>query len=359
MSEVAQADKITLARESRGLTQVELAERVGISQGQVSKIELGMLPATPVIVSKIAAVLNYPEALFYLTDQIYGVGPNDLYHRKRQSTSSRLMRKIYAHINLRRIQISRLLKAFSLSCHVHPYDVDEEPNGEVAIATRVRAMWHVPPGPLPNLTGLVERAGAIIVPCHFDTPLVDGVSQWLPGLPPLFFINRSMARSRWRMTIAHELAHVVMHARPNPEMENQATRFASEFLMPGIDMRSHLGVFSGLRSADACLQKLAELKLIWRVSMQGILVRATELGAIGKSLGVSIWKRINQLGYRKAEPYEDQLPIEHPSTLRELVARHVDRLGFSVAKLAEALYLSPAEFRQLYLPEEVGHLRAV
>lgn len=359
MTPGVQGDKIILARESRSLTQGELALRLGISQGQISKIELGMLRAPEELVPKLAKALDYQPSLFYSTEPVYGAGPNDLYHRKRQSTSSRLMKKIYAHINLRRIQIARLLKSVSLSCHVPRFPLDEHPDGETAIAEMVRALWHLPGGPIPSLTGLLERAGAIIVPCNFETPLVDAISQWLPGHPPMFFVNRMLARSRWRMTLAHELAHVVMHATPNPEMENQAARFASSLLMPEADIESDFRVLARCRTADDCLSKLAELKLVWQVSIQGLLVRASELGALPARMVTSAWKRIAQLGYRKNEPLEHRLPAEQPTTLSELVTKHLRGLGYSTSELAEALSLNVGEFRQLYLPQEVGHLRAV
>jgi len=353
------ANKVQLARESRGMTQAELAPLLGISQGQLSKIELGVLRAPDSLGARLSAVLNYPESLFAWTDEVYGAGPNELYHRKQQSTSARLMRKIYAHINLRRMQITRLVKSIPLSNHITRFDVEDDPEGELSIARRVRAMWHLPDGPIRNATDIVERAGAVVIPCQFETEQVDGISQWLPGLPAMFFINLSAARSRWRMTIAHELAHIVMHARPNALMEAQAARFAGEFLMPAADIRGDLRILSGLRSADDCLSKLFHLKGIWHVSIQALVMRATDLGVLSKAFAQSIWKRIVQLNYKKREPHEELVPLERPSTLRELVGRHTSRLGFTVVQLAEALSLTTNEFRQLYMPEEIGHLRAV
>ena len=360
MNHIVRADKVTLARESRGLTQAELAERLRISQGQISKIELGMLHISTELLTRTSTVLNYPESLFYLTDQIYGAGPNDLYHRKRQSASSKLMKKIYAQINLRRIQIVRLLKSVALACHMPKYPIeDSAAEGEAAIAAMVRAAWHLPNGPIDNLTEILERAGAIIVTCNFETPLVDGISQWLPGCPPMFFMNMMTPRSRWRMTLAHELAHCVMHATPNAEMEGQANKFASELLMPAADIKSDLTFVAQCRHADDVLSKLAELKLIWKVSMQGLLTKAAETRMLQPGLVTSTWKRLTQLGYRRHEPLEHRLPIEQPTTLRELVTRHLTRLGYSVNQLADALCLSVEEFRQLYMPQEVAHLRAI
>lgn len=354
-----QADKVTLARESRGLTQTEFADRLGISQGQVSKVEMGMQAMPEGVLARAATVLNYPEALFCATDPVYGAGPNDLYHRKRQSTSAGLMRQIYAQINLRRIQVARLLKSVAMSCNVPRYAVEETDAGDVGIAAMIRSMWHLSPGPIDNLTGLFERAGAIVVPCNFGTLKVDGFSQWLPGHPPMFFMSTTAPRSRWRWTLAHEFAHLVMHSMPNEDMERQADRFASEFLVPAGDVRQQFQILSGYRRADDVLSRLVELKLIWKVSMQALLTKAADMGVISQALVTSTWKRLNQLGYRRNEPFEHKLPLEQPTSLRALVSRHLDGLGYSITQLAEALLLTVDEFRQLYMPQETAHLRVV
>ncbi|MBK7012326.1 MAG: ImmA/IrrE family metallo-endopeptidase [Xanthomonadales bacterium] len=45
----------------------------------------------------------------------------------------------------------------------------------------------------------------------------------------MIFINKDVPGDRWRFTLAHELAHLVMHDIPKPDMEDEADEFASEF----------------------------------------------------------------------------------------------------------------------------------
>ncbi len=45
---------------------------------------------------------------------------------------------------------------------------------------------------------------------------------------------------RSRLTLAHELGHMVMHRVPNASMEDQAFRIGAEFLMPDQDNRAEL-----------------------------------------------------------------------------------------------------------------------
>ena len=62
-----------------------------------------------------------------------------------------------------------------------------------------------------------------------------------------------------REVVAHELGHIVMHSLPNEEMEDQANRFAAEFLMPELFIRNQLYRLD--------LSVLGVLKKVWRVSM--------------------------------------------------------------------------------------------
>ena len=48
-------------------------------------------------------------------------------------------------------------------------------------------------------------------------------------------INSRVPTDRKRMTLAHELGHIVMHSEPihlSKQSEEEAMRFAAEFLMP-------------------------------------------------------------------------------------------------------------------------------
>ena len=55
---------VTLARESRGLTQSELAGELGVTQGKVSKIEQGLLSISDQMLSEISSCLKYPQNFF-------------------------------------------------------------------------------------------------------------------------------------------------------------------------------------------------------------------------------------------------------------------------------------------------------
>lgn len=55
---------IKLARESRGISQKELAAKIDVSPGTISKMESGTMLLTDRFVKAIANVLSYPLSFF-------------------------------------------------------------------------------------------------------------------------------------------------------------------------------------------------------------------------------------------------------------------------------------------------------
>lgn len=345
---------VTLARESRGISQTELAKLSGFSQGKISKIETGLLALSELDVTTIANVLEYPVRFFQRNERIYGIGLSEYYHRKRQSVPQKALNKVYAKLELRRMEITTLLKSVEFGEHQFFYMDPVQYDGDVeAIAQAVRAAWRVPKGPISNLVEIIEESGAIIVPFDFEGARIDGISISHPGIPPLIFVNYANPMDRIRFTLAHEVAHLIMHRIPpsdNVDIEDQADRFASEFLMPKNDISSTLN--------DLSLQKLASLKLYWKVSMAALLQRASHLGKITERYSRYLWTQMGKAGYRITEPPELALPMEEPSLLDDIVKVHRDELNYTSLDLSQTVGLSDPEFQSLYL-KKTNHLRLV
>lgn len=330
---------LALARESRGHTQIELARLLSLSQAYVSKIESDLLEPTPDVLTKIAEVLDYPESFFFLTDPIYGPGVTEFWHRKRKAATARQMRRIYAEINKRIIHVERLLHAAELPEAFYRFDV-EEFDGPADVARAVRSAWHLPPGPVINLVQAVEAAGGVVIRCDFGTRLVDAVSRWVPGLPPMFFTNVDLPADRERLTLAHEIGHIVMHRAPSPTMEDEAFDFAAELLTPEAEIAPYL--------EQPTLPRLAALKPMWKVSIAALITRAARLDLIPERHARYLWMQMGRAGYREREPAELDFPREEPTVLRALFELHRDELHYSIEDLAGLLAIHPREIIRIY-----------
>jgi Zn-dependent peptidase ImmA (M78 family)/DNA-binding XRE family transcriptional regulator len=344
MNNSIKPEMITIARESRGYSQSDLAKKMKVSQGKISKMESGLIGVSDEMLKELSKKLNYPENFFMLPEPVYGTGYSLMFHRKRKSLSQKIIATIHAQMNIHRIVVSRLLNSVDIDVKFKPLDIDEYDENVEEIADAVRAAWYIPRGPIKNLTETIERAGGIIIKCDFGTPKVDAISQWIPGLPPLFFVNMNVPGDRLRFSLAHELAHVIMHRVPRPEMEEEADRFAAQFLMPMQEIASSLSNIS--------LAKLASLKLYWKVSMAALLKRASDLKKITDRKARTLWMQMSKAGYRTHEPVELSIPYEEPALLKKIIDVYFSKLNYSKAQLCQYLAIYPDEFSSTYLGQK-------
>ncbi len=342
---------ITLARESRGMTQTELSGKLSISQALLSKWEAGLSEPAPEMYGRLAAALDYPADFFCLTDTVYGPGLSEFFHRRRQDTPLKAISRIHAQINVMRMHIARLLKAVDLpASKIKPLDIDEFKGQPAEVARAVRQDWQLPEGPIQNVIRTIEDAGGIVIRYNFGTRQIDAISRWIPGLPPLFFINTGLTTDRERMSLCHELGHIVMHHSPTQTMEVEANQFAAEFLMPARDIKPHL---DGLN-----LARLAAIKPYWKVSMGAALYRAAELKRISERTYRHLWMKMSALGYKRREPPELDLPPEQPGLLQEVFDLYSQQFGYGLKDFQKLLVANETDLMEAYhLHNSVSDMR--
>lgn len=341
---------LQVARAARGLTQGELAHRASVTQALVSKLENGLTtdPTSETVVA-LAGALNFPVAFFYSAERPHGLPP--FHYRKRARLGKKAIDKIEADINIRRIHLSRLLQSFEHNVErgFPAIDLAKEQWTPQRAAQVLRGFWMVPRGPIDNLTAMIEKAGAIIVQIDFETPLLDALSFRIPGLPPLLFMNSAVPGDRYRFTLAHELAHLVLHNHPagDEEMESEADEFAAEFLMPAKEIKPYITAPS--------LGRLGRAKAFWKVSIKALIVQSHRLKLITPSQYTGLNVNYSKAGYSRGEPFP--IEVEKPSILSQAVTHHLQTLRYSVEEMATLLMISPDEFQSLYT--ELPRLRLV
>lgn len=333
---------LTLLRESRGLTISALKEESGIPQSTISKMENGASPIPGDRLEVLAKTLRYPVEVFSWTDRVYGFGSTSFFHRKQQSLSQRLLRKIQAKINLSRMQLTRLTRAVDVEAEFSlPSIQADEVGSPTAVAQAVRALWMIPMGPIQNVITVIERAGIVVERADFESPKISAVSNGpVDGAPALIVLNTNLLPDRERFTLAHELGHLVMHSGGELPVdgERQADEFAAEFLMPAREVRSQLGSLN--------LEKAMQLKSIWKVSAGVVIRRSKDLGQIDDSRYRSLNVQISQRGWRKAEPqtFERDTIAVTPG----LIEAHLGPLGYKPEELARVVGLLDDEFAETY-----------
>jgi Zn-dependent peptidase ImmA (M78 family) len=230
-------------------------------------------------------------------------------------------------LNMLRIHAHRLADAANLTFNnvvprINPLDLSA-----AEAARRVRIQWSMPPGPVEDMLGSMEAAGCIVAKLELDSQRVAALSQWV-GEYPIVSLNFHAPMDQMRLTLAHELGHLVLHSQPefaSVDPEREAAAFADAFLMPEYEIRPQL--------ADVSLTGLHDLKVEWMVPIQTLLMRAHTLGSIDDRRRTSIYKMMSKRGWLAAEPLGDMLPPEDPRLLQRVVAA-LEAKGFSHEEIA-------------------------
>ena len=345
---------IGLRRRMLSLSQAELSARSGITQGTLSKVEQGIKDANEELVGRLAHALDCPETFFYQGEREYGppMSAHAMF-RKKAVIGQKVLDKVIAELNVRIGHLRKFLSTveFSPELPFPQYDVEDFHGDIDAIADSVRRAWLAPRGPLRSLTEYAERAGCLVIHCDMDAAKIDGVSYRIPGLPPIIFLNRHQPADRMRFSLAHELGHLVMHAYPGLNMEQEANQFASALLMPAAEIGPEL---QGLT-----IEKAAYMKPVWKVSMASMIYRATELKKIDRYKAEYLWRQMATRGFRMREPQAVDFEPEQTSLIDALIDNLTKQMGYTTQELSELLHLHYDELVVMYgLPAPSG-LRVV
>lgn len=346
MKESVNPEWLTLARELRGMTQLELSKQSRITQSRISRYEGGVGNVAAEDIETLSRVLGFPAAFFFQTGHVYGAESTEIFNRRRKRVPARDLKRIHGLANLHRVCGARLCYAFE------QFDVAEIPimrrrdfEKVSDIADALRSLWNMPAGPVQNLIGWLENASCQVHSLDFKIDKIDEVVHWIAPDPAVILINSAAPADRTRFSLAHALGHLVMHRdiTPYPEIEEEADEFAAAFLMPESDIVGSL--------APVTIQHMLELKQVWRVSMAALIRRARDLGVISERRYTSLFQRLSRLGYRKREPRP--FPHESPQLVKMLVRSHRTQLGYSDDELADLLMLRPKDFYDWYSPEKI------
>lgn len=342
------SQRITIARESRGLTQKALANTTGISQSQISKFEQDGRELTELDLEKIAKVLDYPLSFFEKKIDTHIV---HLDFRKGKLPTDKSQRKITAIANRTRYEISNLLEEIEKESIVAPENIFSRSPSDAA--RLLRNFWKIPKGPIHNIMDEVEDKSIILMPMKFsEEEKFTACALDLKYSNPLIIYNSTHPMDRIRFSIAHELGHVFLHHHGNQDYdlsipyefkqkvkEEQANEFASEFLMPENEIRKDL--------TGITIEKLQHLKFKWKVSMAALLERARRLNIINQQKYINFRKEFSFKRWIIEEP--GRLPLEEPFILKEMIDVYQSELGFSKKEIAERIGLSEKEFISVYL----------
>ena len=284
------------------ITQEELGEKLEISKELVSGIESGRRSPTCDL-----------RRIGYASDRLTVPEMTEPLHRQRASTRAAAQRRAKELMRLagevalelqpsprRNIRLERL----------GPLRGDNE-IAEVADDVRIGVLEQEEAAPIRNLTAAVERAGVCLVPL-VGLPGIDGLSTWVEQQQPVIGLNVDVPGDRFRLTLAHELAHLVLHTKKMETTEDEAYKFASTLLIPDDEFEA------AMSTERLSIRDFLGLKSSWGVSVKALVYRAHETGHLNYRSYRSM--QIQMSKWRNREPAS--FPIVPGTLLSDLASEH-------------------------------------
>lgn len=340
--------QLTFAREFRGYSQTDLASKIdGLSQSNLSKFEKGLGLLSSDVTGRIIDFLGFPETFY--EKSISNKAENAHYRRKSGMTKTQRSDIDYSNKLVGYIvdQMSASVEFRNMS--IRMIDIEDGFTPE-RIAEYTRKYLGLKDEPVRDIITILEKNGIIVIELDQEPDLFDGVSFMTDEGYYLIIVNKNFSNDHKRFTLAHELGHLIMHTSNDflipdyRDKEDEANKFASEFLMPSDVIANSL---RGLK-----LQYLVELKRYWLTSMASIIRRARDLKCINNDKYSYFNIELSRRGYRKKEPIS--VYIDTPETYYEAYRLHKVELDYSDKEMAEAFNLPLDVFTKFCCPTKTN-----
>lgn len=313
------------AREARGWNRVQLAEALGLTRQAVSLYENGDRSPTTKTLDLAATCLRFPVHRF-----VQPVAPTcdaPLFFRSFTSATKTARTRAQHRLGWVRNDIGPYLQESVdfPSVNFPKIELPDDPSAIdletiETVATEVRRYWGLGDGPLSDVVLLLENNGAIVAQQELGVNNLDAFSRWdsADERPYIVLGTDKASAVRSRMNAAHELGHMVLHRHIHPSvvtskdmpklLEKQAKYFAGAFLMPAKTFIAEI--------PRPNLNAFVAIKTRWRVAIQAMIVRARHLEVISHTGAERLFAYLSQRGWRKQEPYDDEITIEKPRLLK-------------------------------------------
>ena len=350
--------RLRISRSAAGLSLRDLEAKIGnrVTAQAISKYERDeAMPSSGVLIA-------LADALGVSVD--YLVGDRDMVleaveFRKKKLTSRREEARVEArvlHLLERYLTVEELLDLPSIAWdrpREAPWPVLRDPAEAEHAAQGLRAHWGLGLDPIANLVDLSEGRGIKVI--STDLTSVDGLTAKVRredgSAAFVIVVNREHWGERQRLTIAHELGHMVLDVAPKVDDEKAAHRFAGAFLMPAETLRAEVG----RRRKSVSWGELFELKRIFGASVQALTYRCRDLGIFNNALFRRLFDEFSRRGWRNP-PYREPHAMEGeaPRRFERLCFRALAEGAISEAKAAELLRISVHELnRRMEVPPEL------
>jgi Zn-dependent peptidase ImmA (M78 family) len=301
-----------LAREIAGLTQTELAEKIGTTQSGIASMEANLYRPSPDYLKILAKETGFGLSFFEPT-HIDEFPSGALLYRARTALSK--AERQHAHgLTSVAFELAVFLGQKLKQVPINLPRLKESPE-KAAQITRT-ALGIAPHVPVVDLMQRAERNGVLILLVPREISTLDGFATWVgsPYPRPVIALLGGKVGYRINFTLGEEIGHLVLHSPLTvsvAEADNQARAFAQELLLPREAMLDEM-------RSPVTLTNLALLKPRWNVSLQMLIRRASDLKLITQNQYRYLNQQVRTSGWTQVEPGDEHIPQPKPRLMRKM-----------------------------------------
>ncbi|MBB5489601.1 helix-turn-helix domain-containing protein [Nocardiopsis metallicus] len=269
-------ERVRDSRASMGLSQQDLADRVGLERSMISKLEKGARRVDAMELTAIARVLDYPVTHFLspTPEVVSRRAATTEAEELSESTAARGAYRNEAELAQWLRDVRQLIDLGTLTPRplaLYPHRVTDLDSARDA-ARWIRTRLGLGDAPIESVADVCESAGQFLA----VAPLTSDGASLVDGDVAVAVIRLDQEPGRRRSTAAHELGHMVLGDEysndlgvhtPREERERAVEVFAAELLLPSGQLDQVLAAPDEESRRHALVRLAAEYRVSWSLAI--------------------------------------------------------------------------------------------
>lgn len=269
-------DRVRDSRASTGLSQQDLADRIGWERGMIAELEQGARRIDATELTAIARTLEYPVTHFLspIPEVVSRRAAVAGAEEPSESAAARATYRSWAELSQWLRDVRQLIDLGTL--HPRPLvlypDKATDPDAARAAARWLRHRLNLGEDPIESVAEVCESAGQFLT----VAPLPSDGASLVDGDVAAAVVRLDQDPGRRRTTAAHELGHMVLGDEYSNDLgvrsalgerERVVEAFAAEFLLPSNQMKDVLGATDEETRQQALVKVAAEYRVPWSLAV--------------------------------------------------------------------------------------------
>lgn len=332
------AKRLINARKIRCISQRELCSRLNnkVSSTAIEKYEKAlMMPSSDVLI-EISKALDFNLDYFF-RPFVIPIDGSKFEFRKKSALGAKKVESIKCLVAS---EIEKYLEIENISGNNVKFELDysntliECENDALSAAKRLRVDLNIGSDAIVSSIELLENNGIKIIEIEHDEKFSGTCNK--AGDVLVIVINKNMPAERKRITIFHELGHLLLHFAEGVNEEQLCTIFANEVLIPSDKFKNLIGE----SRHDISLVELQAIQKEYGISVDAQMAKAAQINIITPRRYSSFHKKKNALPEFKSAVEQSLYKEENSNRFKRLVYRAMASDMISTSKAASLLNVS-------------------